>query len=384
MLTITDHYTGSLPYSYEKLGNPAGLLFFDIETTGLSAKTSQLYLIGCLFTDGTEFHLTQWFAESYRDEKLLIEAFQDYLAALPEGCLLLHFNGNGFDLPYLRHKCERYKKPFPLDDMESMDIYREIRPYKNVLGLPSLRQKALEDYLGITRTDPFDGGQLIAVYEDYLQTHSPLGLKALLLHNDEDVRNMPKVLAALNLSDYMEADYSLISQKLHRTTAFDGSEKTELFVILHSEIPLPHPISIRMENGIYLTASAGRISLAVPLADLTLKHYFDNTKDYFYLPEEDRAVHKSVGIYVDKEHRQKATKENCYIRKAGFFLACPAGMECRELPYVVFRQERKDKEFYLEWVERDPATDPQFPGNTSEDTAAFWNQYVRAIWKSRR
>ena len=79
MLTITDNYTGSLPYPLEKLGNPTGLFFFDIETTGLSAKTSQLYLIGCLYTDGTQFQLHQWFAENYADEKLLLTTFRDYV-----------------------------------------------------------------------------------------------------------------------------------------------------------------------------------------------------------------------------------------------------------------------------------------------------------------
>lgn len=380
MLTITDDYTGSLPYSYEKLGSPAGLFFFDIETTGLSAKTSQLYLIGSLFTDGTSFHLRQWFAESQADEPVLLAAFRDYLNTLPEGCLLLHFNGNGFDLPYLRQKYERYKKPFPLDTFQSMDIYRAIRPYKCVLGLPSLRQKAIEDYLGITRKDPFDGGQLIAVYEDYLDTRSELGLKALLLHNEEDVRNMPKLLAALNLGDYMEADYTLVTQKLHRTVTLDGASRTELFVVLHCGIPLPNPISIRLDNGLYLTASANRISLAVPLPELALRHYFANTKEYFYLPDEDRAVHKSVGIYVDKEHREKATKDNCYTRKYGVFLPCPAALELSEEDFIIFRDNRKDKDFYLEWTEEEE----HFPGGSPETAAEFWNEYVHAVWKSRR
>lgn len=383
MLTITDHYTGTLPYPMEKLGESAGLLFFDIETTGLSAKTSQLYLIGCLFTDGTEFHLHQWFAERPADEPQVLTAFREYLDTLPEGCLLLHFNGNGFDIPYLRQKYERYQKPFPLDTFEGMDIYRALRPYKCVLGLPSLRQKTIEDYLGITRKDPFDGGQLIAVYEDYVDTHSKFGLKALLLHNDEDVRNMPKLLAALHLSDYMEANYSLSSQKLHCTTNLDGSERTELLVTLQSDIALPHPISIRMDNGLYLTASGNRISLAAPLPNLTLKHFFANTKDYFYLPDEDRAIHKSVGIYVDKEHRAKATKDNCYAKKTGVFLPCPAGMDLElihweEMENRIFRQERKDKDFYLEWNAEEESNIP------CECANAFWSELVHAIWRSRR
>ncbi len=381
MLTITDTYTGTLPYSMDRLGELTGLFFFDIETTGLSAKTSQLYLIGCLYTDGTVFHLHQWFAESYADEKLLLETFRDYVETLPKDCLMLHFNGNGFDIPYLRQKYERYKKPFPLEHMKDLDIYRAIRPYKALLGLPSLRQKAIEDYLGILRRDPFDGGQLIAVYEDYLHTHSAEGLKALLLHNDEDVRNMPLLLAALDLQDYMEASYELTEQRLHQTTSWDGSPKNELLLTLHSPIALPRPISLRLDNGLYLTADKHRIRLAVPLCERTLRHYFANTKDYFYLPDEDRAIHKSVGIYVDKEHRQKATKDNCYTKKTGQFIPCPALLELDEESFIVFRRERKEKEYYLEYLS-DPSD--TFPCACREEASLFWNRFIHAIWKSRR
>ena len=393
MLTMTDQYTGTLPYPLERLGSPDGLFFFDIETTGLSAKSSQLYLIGCLYTDGTQFQLHQWFAETPSDEKQLLTAFTKYVETLPQHCLMMHFNGNTFDVPYLRQKYERYKMPFSLETMEHVDIYRLIRPYKCLLGLPSLRQKCLEDYLGIQRKDPFDGGQLIAVYEDYLDTHSPQGLQALLLHNDEDVRNMPLLLAALHLSDYMESSYRLTQWRSHTSIGWDGTEKEELLLTLESPIALPRPISLRLENGVYLTASGTGIKLAIPLCELTLKHYFPNTKDYFYLPAEDRAIHKSVAIYVDKEYRQKATKDNCYTKKEGRFVPCPCGMTLEEGSETLFQQDRKDKEFYLEYTDSQNSSYlPAIAEITSTDSMdpipqhchCFWTQYVHAIWKSRR
>ncbi len=376
MLTITDRYAASLPYPYQKLGSPPGLLFFDIETTGFSARTSQLYLIGSLFTDGTVFHLQQWFAQEPSEEKEILAAFREDLLTRPDGCLLLHFNGNGFDLPYLQKKYEYFSLPFPLDRFQSMDLYRSLFPYKAVLGLVSLRQKAVENYLRLTRTDSFDGGQLIAVYEDYLHTRSEQGLKALLLHNSEDVRNLPGLLAALNLSDYMESRYSLAGQKYHTLTALDGAKKAELLITLFCPISLPRPISLRLDCGTYLTAAKNRISLAVPLCEQTLKHYFSNTKDYFYLPAEDRAIHKSVGIYVDKEHRQRATKDNCYAKKSGVFLPCPAAMTYEKESAAVFHRDRKEKTFYLEWIGEEEAEQTL--------TEEFWNHYVQAIWKSRR
>ncbi len=373
MLTINDRYTSALPCSPAKLGSYDNLLFFDIETTGLSARTSQLYLIGCLCIQGSDFFFHQWFAEAPADEALLLDAFRDYLAGLSGTCLLLHFNGNGFDLPYLRQKYEKFQKPFPLEQMDSLDLYRLIRPYKKVLGLPSLRQKAIEDYLNITRTDPYDGGQLIQVYADYLEDRAEEKRSALLAHNDEDVRNMPKLLAILRLDDYMKADYRLSSCELHEAAGLAGEKRQELLVLLESPLPLPRPISLRTDSGLYLTASGTRISLAVPLTCLCLKHYFPNPKDYFYLPQEDRAVHKSVGIYVDKEYRTRATKDNCYIKREGLFLPCPPDMEREKEESAVFCQDRRDKDFYLEWSDSGRAF----------LTEEFWNRFIHALWKNR-
>ena len=48
-----------------------GDVFFDIETTGLSWRTSHLYLIGALFFDpaADTFTLRQWFLDRPTEEK---------------------------------------------------------------------------------------------------------------------------------------------------------------------------------------------------------------------------------------------------------------------------------------------------------------------------
>ena len=40
--------------------------------------------------------------------------------------------------------------------------------------------------------------------------------------------------------------------------------------------------------------------------------YYLDYKNYYYLPNEDMAVHKSVAVSVDRTHREKAAPENCY------------------------------------------------------------------------
>ena len=58
------------------------LLFFDIETTGLSADSSFLYLIGCLYTEGGELILSQFFSEGINEEARLIAEFDKLLSGL--------------------------------------------------------------------------------------------------------------------------------------------------------------------------------------------------------------------------------------------------------------------------------------------------------------
>ena len=62
-----------------------------------------------------------------------------------------------------------------------------------------------------------------------------------------------------------------------------------------------------------------RMELSIRVYKGTLKYYYPNYKDYYYLIYEDTAIHKSVGEFVDKDARIKATKETCYTKKDSVF-----------------------------------------------------------------
>lgn len=46
------------------LGDTESILFFDIETTGLSPKNASIYLIGAAFLQDKKWTLQQWFAKT--------------------------------------------------------------------------------------------------------------------------------------------------------------------------------------------------------------------------------------------------------------------------------------------------------------------------------
>ena len=41
-----------------------------------------------------------------------------------------------------------------------------------------------------------------------------------------------------------------------------------------------------------------------------MKYFFKDYKNYYYLPMEHMAIHKSMAAYVDDAHKEKATKDN--------------------------------------------------------------------------
>ena len=62
------------------------------------------------------------------------------------------------------------------------------------------------------------------------------------------------------------------------------------------------------------------LNIAVQLFNGELKYFFADYKNYYYLPAEDYAIHKSVGEYVDRKARKQATARTCYQKRSGVFV----------------------------------------------------------------
>ena len=235
MIRIEKVLTQPVPSDIYTIGAPEDVLFFDIETTGLSARSAGLYLIGVLTytvaasiaeesntassSDETQISavpsahraasapeaaghwtLLQYFCEDVADEPAVLQAFFDLLRTKK---ILISYNGDGFDIPFLRHMVEQYglRAPRPhhstvlhdradcpatdgsaiddtrplysFDTVESFDLFKKFRPLKHLLGLPDLKLKSCERFLGIDREDRFTGGELIEVYFEWQKTKVP-------------------------------------------------------------------------------------------------------------------------------------------------------------------------------------------------------------------
>lgn len=306
----------AIQYPLEQIAPLEKILFIDIETTGFTAKSSSLYLIGAAYYHDGCWYIKQWFAERYDEEQALLN---DFFSFASDYTHLIHFNGNNFDLPYLLQKCEIYKLSHNFDNFAGIDIYKRIYPYKSFLHVPNCKQKTLEELLNIDREDVYNGGELIGVYHEYVKNPSEEACHFLLLHNSEDMKGMLQILPLLAFYDLFNGSIKAKKVQSNRYVDYHGHDRMELLMKL--ELPTPLPIALsNLSNGCYFSCERTEGILKVPVYEEEMKYFYSNYKDYYYLPAEDTALHKSVSSFVDKEHRIQATAATCYTRKYATYL----------------------------------------------------------------
>jgi len=316
MKTITKSLNINLDISkYFKHIKNHEVLFFDIETTGFTADRSNLYLIGYIYNKNGTWIFSQFFAEKYSDEWEVLECFFELCK---DFVYTVHFNGDTFDTPYILKKSLIHNlDSIKFKNLQSVDLYKIIKKYKNIFNLENLKQKSLEKFLGIHRTDKFTGGELIEQYKTYVKNPNPPLERNLLLHNEEDLYGMLDLLRIVDYTNFISSVKTLQGDSITNIRIKDLGFK----ILLTS--PVPSPFDLTLNNGtwtIIFKASSNEILINIEILSDTLMHFFKDYKNYYYIAEKDEAIHKSVGKYVDTSKKVPANKENCYIKKSGDFI----------------------------------------------------------------
>lgn len=314
-------------------------VFFDIETTGFSPANTTLYLIGCARRKGNIICIDQFFADTPDEERLILAAFLELLKPYRT---LITFNGLGFDIPYLTAKCQTYGMPAPFLEFSNLDLFRALSKFKKIFKLPNLKQKTVEKFLGIGREDLYSGGDLINVYHQYVATQEEEARYLLQIHNYEDVLGMIDLLPILSYPQIFQGAFTVDSIVKNLYEDYQSITKNECIITLKNQYPVPKRISYGFDQ-FYLTSYQDTTKLSIKIYSGELKYFYPNYKDYYYLPEEDTAIHKSVAFYVDKNYRTKAKAATCYSKKTGCFLP---QHQVVVSPY--FKLEYHDKITYFE------------------------------------
>lgn len=162
-------------------------VILDIETTGLSRKNDLIITIGLLYGSDDEVVTEQYFAESLTDEVKLIENFLDRIRSFDS---VLTYNGDSFDLPFIREKINFYG--FEDFNAKQIDLYKTVRKYKDILGLQKTNQKEVEKYLHIERRENLKGSDVALLYKNFLLKGA--SSEEIILHNKYDLINFHKIL----------------------------------------------------------------------------------------------------------------------------------------------------------------------------------------------
>ena len=238
-------------------------------------------------------------AENAGEEETILRIFSQFLQGFD---YTVSYNGNNFDQPYLENKYEKYQIPSPFEGKKSLDLYVTLKPLKKLLKLPAMKQPCMEEFLGIRDRIYTDGKECIRLYKEFLKKRDKNIADIVLGHNLEDVLGLGKI--------YQMLDYLCLTDCEFDVTYAELDDEN---LLLGLELPCEIPVEFSNGNGdFYLTGKEKEVKMIVRTENGRLRQYYQNFKDYYYLPEEDSVIPKVLGSGIDKKHRKAATKDTCY------------------------------------------------------------------------
>jgi uncharacterized protein len=198
------------------------LLFFDLETTGLSGGAgTYAFLVGCGYFDEDGFRTRQFFLRGFGDERALLHAVEDEIAtvAAEHSPVLVTYNGRAFDIPLVETRYQFHRLRSPFEPMAHVDMLfparrlwkRRAPALRQAQGRPEPRAVSLldaapgscaltaieRDILGLYRQDDVPGWEIPSRYFGYARTGDARGLAAVFEHNRLDLLSLAAVAAVI-------------------------------------------------------------------------------------------------------------------------------------------------------------------------------------------
>ncbi len=180
--------------------DPANLLFFDTETTGLTGGTgTRAFMIGAADwtlhpADGPGLRIRQLLMAKMGAEKAMLETFGTWLTPTT---VLSSYNGRSYDAPLLKTRYRLARCADPLSALDHLDLLHPTRRrYRGTwenCKLATIERQLLR----IVREDDLPGSQAPAAWLRYLRGGSALDLRRVAAHNHQDVATLALLLQRL-------------------------------------------------------------------------------------------------------------------------------------------------------------------------------------------
>ena len=282
MYRISEHcqeafyYSKILDFYFEDLN--IGVI--DIETTGLNPVQSRFVLGGLLVPDSDGKCTMQFLSESSDEEAALLHTYLSRLKGLD---VMVSYNGEHFDLPFLLTRFQRHHISVErLSLCYSFDLYRILHRFSPLRKLlPNLKQKTVEAFLGLwsERADEISGAESVELYYRFLKTGDQAARDTILLHNKDDIMQLSrlmKVLGKLDLHEIMfHTGFPVAHQEMRAFIKKIGFQKDSLLISgVHKNIPM----SYRCYQAAYeaaFSAKSGEFILKIPWMSTRGSRYLD-------------------------------------------------------------------------------------------------------------
>ncbi len=325
-------------------------LLLTIETTGLSYTSAFVFMFTAVYPEGPHWHRVTMLADHRRDERALLTALHEMLT---NADVLYSFGHHAFSGRFLSERWENVvgeKAEFFPPGLEIIDMQHRLRKIRHLLMLDHLSRSDIEDLAGFKRKVRISGRKIAGSFSEYEKTRDMEIAGMLIRHQEEDIESLFRIGIMNAYCLFTEGDLTVTHHEIFN--ALDPYLKIE--AVCGRDFPADLSAS---NEWCGITLSGSHITMCIPLFYGRLKYFLPGpAKDYYYLPEEDCAIHKSVAMFVDKAHRRKATQDTCYTTREGCFLAVP---EADISP--IFLKNRNERPAYIQYDEAQWQEDPALP-----------------------
>jgi uncharacterized protein YprB with RNaseH-like and TPR domain len=177
------------------------IIFFDIETTGLSGGAGTLaFLAGCGWFEAGGFRVRQFFLAGPAGEPALLDALGGIFRS---ASLLVTYNGRSFDVPTMDTRWAFHRTETPADGVPHFDM---LPPARRLWGsrdpettpgvVSSCSLSALERaVLGVHRLRDVPGLEIPSRYFRFLRSGNPSVIDGVFEHNRYDLLSLAALTA---------------------------------------------------------------------------------------------------------------------------------------------------------------------------------------------
>jgi uncharacterized protein YprB with RNaseH-like and TPR domain len=179
--------------------DPARLLHFDTETTGLAGGTgTRAFMIGAADWRDGALRLRQLTITTMAAEPAMLRTFAGWLD--PQR-VLVSYNGKCYDAPLLATRYRLARLANPLAGLDHLDLLHPVRRHWKGQWENCRLATAERQLLGVLREDDLPGAEAPAAWLTYLRGGPATNLRRVVAHNAQDLKSMAGVLLRLSALD---------------------------------------------------------------------------------------------------------------------------------------------------------------------------------------